>query len=116
MFLAAWRPAGGVIRVVLVDEPTGWRSYFRTDTSASVADILGAVDDRLEITFRECKQAVGAGQQQMRLLWAKIGTFHIYLWTFTMTEAWARGRKSEELVDRSAAPSEPRGQTAGVAS
>src|SRR5262249_3287465 len=25
-FLATWRPAGGVIRVVLVDEPTGWRA------------------------------------------------------------------------------------------
>ena len=63
-FLATWRPAGGVIRVVLVDEPTGWRAYFCTDTSASVADILGAVADRfsLEITFRECKQVVGAGQ------------------------------------------------------
>ena len=24
-FLATWRPAGGAIRVVLVDEPTGWR-------------------------------------------------------------------------------------------
>src|SRR3954447_21413735 len=64
--LAAWRPAGGAIRVVLVDEPTGWRAYFCTDTSASVADILGVVSDRfsLEITFRECKEVVGAGQQQ----------------------------------------------------
>lgn len=26
VFLAAWRPAGGVSRVVLVDEPTGWRA------------------------------------------------------------------------------------------
>ena len=62
-FLATWRPAGGVIRVVLVDEPTGWRAYFCTDTSASVADILGMVADRfsLEITFRECKQIVGCG-------------------------------------------------------
>ena len=62
-FLATWRPAGGAIRVVLVDEPTGWRAYFCTDTSASVADILGMVADRfsLEITFRECKQVVGAG-------------------------------------------------------
>ena len=31
-FLATWRPAGGAIRVVLVDEPTGWRAYFCTDT------------------------------------------------------------------------------------
>jgi hypothetical protein len=105
-FLATWRPAGGLIRVVLVDEPTGWRAYFCTDPSASVADILGMVADRfsLEITFRECKQLVGAGQQQVRFLWANVGAFHVCLWTFTMTEAWAWGRKDEELVDRSASP------------
>jgi hypothetical protein len=105
-FLATWRPAGGPIRVVLVDEPNGWRAYFSTDTSASVADILTAVADRfsLEITFRECKQIVGAGQQQVRFLWANVGAFHVCLWTFTMTEAWAWGRKDEELVDRSASP------------
>jgi hypothetical protein len=105
-FLATWRPAGGVIRVVLVDEPTGWRAYFCTDASASVADILGMVADRfsLEITFRECKQVVGAGQQQVRFIWANIGAFHVCLWTYTMTEAWAWGRKDEELVDRSASP------------
>jgi hypothetical protein len=105
-FLATWRPAGGAIRVVLVDEPAGWRAYFCTDTEASVADILGMVADRfsLEITFRECKQVVGAGQQQVRFLWANIGAFHVCLWTYTMTEAWAWGRKAEELVDRSASP------------
>ena len=81
--------------MVLVDEPTGWRAYFCTDTSASVADILGTVADRfsLEITFRECKQVVGAGQQQVRFIWANVGAFHVCLWTFTMTEAWAWGRK-----------------------
>src|SRR5829696_63784 len=104
--LATWRPAGGAIRVVLVDEPTGWRAYFCTDTSASVTDILTAVGDRfsLEITFRECKQIVGAGQQQVRFIRANVGAFHICLWTFTMTEAWAWGRKDEELVDRSGSP------------
>src|SRR3954452_7851626 len=52
-FLATWRPAGGVIRVVLVDEPTGWRAYFCNDPEASVAAILGAVANRfsLEIAF-----------------------------------------------------------------
>jgi hypothetical protein len=90
-FLATWRPAGGPIRVVLVDEESGWRAYFCTDLSASVADILGAVADRfsLEISFRECKQVVGAGQQQVRFLWASVGAFHVCLWAFTMTEAWA---------------------------
>jgi hypothetical protein len=105
-FLATWRPAGGVIRVVLVDEPTGWRAYFCTDPSASVADILTAVADRfsLEITFRDCKEVVGAGQQQVRFIWANVGAFHVCLWTFTMTEAWAWSRPAAELVNRSDSP------------
>jgi DDE superfamily endonuclease len=105
-FLSTWRPAGGVIRVVLVDEPTGWRAFFCTDPEASVADILTAVADRfsLEITFRDCKEIVGAGQQQVRFIWANIGAFHICLWTFTMTEAWAWCRNADELVDRSNSP------------
>jgi hypothetical protein len=92
--------------VVLVDEPTGWRAFFCTDISASVANIPGAVAARfsLEITFRDCKEIVGAGQQQVRFLWANIGAFQVCLWTFTMTEAWAWGRESEELADRSDSP------------
>src|SRR6185369_7247786 len=74
-FVATWRPAGGAIRVVLVDEPTGWRAYFCTDVSASVADVLETVADRfaLETAFRDCKEVVGAGQQQVRFVWASVG-------------------------------------------
>jgi hypothetical protein len=105
-FLATWKPAGGVIRVVLVDEPTGWRAYFCTDPAATVADILTAVADRssLETTVRECKEIVGAGQQQVRFVWANLGAFHICLWTYTMTEVWAWNRPASELVDRTPSP------------
>jgi hypothetical protein len=105
-FLATWRPAGGLIRVVLVDEPEGWVAFFCTDPNASVAEILATVADRfaLETTFRDCKEIVGAGQQQVRFVWANIGAFHICLWTFTMTEAWAWSRPEDELVDRRASP------------
>jgi hypothetical protein len=105
-FLATWRPAGGLIRVVLVDEPSGWRAYFCTDPAASVADILGCVADRfsLETTFRDCKEVVGAGQQQVRFVGASVGSFHVCLWAFTLTEAWAWGRAQGRLVDRSASP------------
>jgi len=105
-FLATWKRAGGAIRVVLVDEPTGWRAYFCTDPSAAVADILTTVADRfsLEIAFRDCQEVVGAGQQQVRFLWANIGAFHLCLWTFTMTGAWAWSRSEEDLVDRSVSP------------
>jgi hypothetical protein len=105
-FVATWRPAGGAIRVVLVDEPAGWRAYFCTDVEATVADILGAVADRfsLETAFREVKQVVGAGQQQVRHVWASVGSFLTCLWTYTMTEAWAWCRPEEALVDRTASP------------
>lgn len=99
-FCVTWRPAGGVIRVVLVDEPAGWVAFFCTDANASVADILGLVADRfsLESAFRDVKEVVGAGQQQVRFVWASVGSFHVCLWTFVMTEAWAWNREAEELV------------------
>ena len=106
-FLATWRPVGGVIRVVLVDEPTDWVAFFCTDPRATVADILGLVADRfsLETCFRDCKEIVGAGQQQVRHVWASVGSFHVCLWAFTMTEAWAWNRSEEELVaHRSTSP------------
>jgi hypothetical protein len=100
-FEATWRPVGGVIRVVLVDEPDGWRAFFCTDPQAAVADILGLVADRfsLETCFRDLKQVVGAGQQQVRNLWANVGAFHLCLWVFTMTECWAWERSEEDLVE-----------------
>ena len=105
-FVATWRPAGGAIRVVLVDEPTGWRAYFCTDPAASVADVLELIADRfsLETAFRDLKEVVGAGQQQTRFVWARVGSFHVCCWAFTMTEAWAWGRPSNELTNRSDSP------------
>ncbi len=105
-FLATWRPAGGLIRVVLVEESTGWVAFFCTDPEANVAAILSAVADRftLETAFRDCKEVVGAGQQQVRLVGASLGAFHLCLWTYTMTEAWAWTRAAEDLVDRSGSP------------
>ena len=83
-FVATWRPAGGAIRVVLVDEPTGWVAFFCTDVSASVADILSTVANRfsLEITFREahpvfqgdeCKTEAPALQSRPRRLPDRFG-------------------------------------------
>jgi hypothetical protein len=105
-FVATWRPAGGAIRVVLVDEPQGWVAFFCSDPDASVTDVLELVADRftLETAFRDLKEVVGAGQQQTRFVWASVGAFHVCCWTFTMTEAWAWGRPSGELKDRSASP------------
>jgi len=106
-FEATWRPAGGAIRVVLVDEPKGWVAFFCTDTTATVADILGLVADRfsLETCFRDLKQVVGAGRQQVRGVASNVGCFHLCAWAFTLTEVWAWNQKAEELVaHRSASP------------
>lgn len=104
-FVATWRPAGGAIRVVLVDEPKGWVAFFCSDPTAGVADILGNVSGRfsLEVTFRDLKDVVGAGQQQVRRVRASVGGFHVCLWAFTMTEAWAWGRDAAGLVGHRAA-------------
>ena len=45
-FLATWRPAGGVIRVVLVGRGKEWAAFFCTEPGASAADVLTAVADR----------------------------------------------------------------------
>ncbi|MCA1836780.1 MAG: transposase [Actinobacteria bacterium] len=106
-FAATWQPAGGVIRVVLLDEPTGWVAFFCTDVNASVGDILGLVADRfcLETAFRDVKEVVGAGQQQVRFVWASVGSFHLCLWSFTLSELWAWHRPASALVaHRSASP------------
>ena len=99
-FVATWRPAGGAIRVVLVDEPKGWVAFFCTDPSATAADVLESVANRfsLETCFRDLKDVVGAGSQQVRRLKASVGAFHVCLWAFTATEAWAWGRADADLV------------------
>lgn len=105
-FLATWRPAGGVIRVVLVKETDGWFAFFCTDPNATPAEILGMVADRnsLEQTFKDVKETGGAGQQQVRNLHTSIGAWHLNLWAYTLTELWAWDKPKEELVDRSRSP------------
>jgi hypothetical protein len=105
-FEATWRPAGGLIRVVLVQERHDWVAFFCTDPQARVSDILGAVAARfsLETAFRDVKQVEGAGQQQVRKLSANVGAFQVCLWSYTLTEAWAWGKKLAELADRGGRP------------
>jgi hypothetical protein len=110
--LATWRPAGGVIRVVLGKEEHGWLGYFGTDPKASVQDILEAAAGRtaIEQTFKEVKEGEGAGPQQLRPWRANLGAFHGCLWGYTAVEWWAWDRPSGELCDRSDSPwdTEPR--------
>jgi hypothetical protein len=105
-FVATWRPAGGPIRVVLVKESHGWLAFFCTDPAATVTDVLTAAADRftIETAFRDVKEVVGAGRQQVRFIGASVGAFHLCLWVFTLTEAWAWSRPDAQLMHRSASP------------
>lgn len=105
-FLATWKPAGGLIRVVIVREEDGWRAYFCTKAEATVAEVLEAVADRgaLEETNKDVKEIWGADQQQVRNLSANVGCFNLNGWMYSLVEAWAWGRPDEELVDRSHSP------------
>ena len=101
-FLATWRPAGGVIRVVIVREETGWLAYFCTDPTVSAADVLEMMAGRtaIEQTFKDVKEVWGAGQQQVRDVYASIGALAVNLIGYSLVEAWAWLRSVEELVAR----------------
>lgn len=106
-FLATYKPAGGLIRVVLVREEDGsWRAYFCTDPAATVAQILEAVADRsaIEQNFHDLKEIHGAGEQQLRCYWANVAAYHLTMWCHTLIEMWAWRRPKEELCDRSDRP------------
>jgi hypothetical protein len=105
-FLATYRPAGGVIRVVLVKEEHGWVAFFCTDPDATVEQILEAFADRatIEQNFHDQKEVWGTGQQQVRNIWTNVGVFHLNLWLHTLVELWAWHKPHAELCDRSASP------------
>jgi hypothetical protein len=105
-FLATYPPVGGVIRVVLVSEPDGWVAYFATDPDLSVASILETVADRsaLEQVFHDVKEVHGAGQQQLRHVWANVGAWNLIGWWHTLVELWAWDRPKSRLCDRSDSP------------
>jgi len=105
-FLATWKPAGGVIRVVIVKEEDDWLPYFSVDPEVTAVEILEAMADRNaeEQTFKDVKEVWGAGQQQVRNVHSNEGCFNLNLWMYSLVEAWAWGQAEEEVVDRSASP------------
>lgn len=105
-FLATYRPAGGLIQVVLIKEKKGWVAFFCTDARAEAAAVLEAVADRaaIEQVFHDIKEVHGAGQQQLRHYWANVAAYNLNLWLYTLIELWAWGKSQKELVDRSGSP------------
>jgi DDE superfamily endonuclease len=105
-FLATYPVVGGIIRVVLVREDDGWVAFFCTDATASVAQILQAVADRsaIEQDFHDVKEVHGAGQQQVRHIFANVAVFNLNLWLHTLVEFWAWPQSATKLRDRRASP------------
>jgi hypothetical protein len=105
-FLATYHPAYGLIRVVIVKEPKGPQYFFCTDPAAGVPEILEAFADRpaIEQDFHDLKEVWGAGQQQLRDLWANVGAYHLNLWIHSLVELWAWTRSKAALCDRRACP------------
>jgi DDE superfamily endonuclease len=117
-FLATYKPVGGVIRVVLVREVDRWVAYFSTDPELSVATILETVADRsaLEQVFHDVKEVHGAGQQQLRHVWANVGAWNLIGWWHTLVELWAWERPESRSCDRSGSPPIARESLSGVTS
>jgi hypothetical protein len=106
-FLATWRPAGGVVRVVILKEDDGsWRAFLCTKADADVVEIVQAVLDRwsIEQDFHDLKEVEQIEEVQLRRVWSNVGAFNLSLWVHTLTEVWAWGRSAEALTDRSDRP------------
>ena len=94
------------MRVVLVREEHGWFAWFCSDPIARVREILEMVADRaaIEQDYHDLKEVHGAGQQQLRNVWANIGSFNLLLWLHTLVELWAWNLPHEQLCDRRRSP------------
>jgi hypothetical protein len=105
-FPATYKPAGGLIRVVLVREEDGWVAFFCTDPQASVTAILEAAADRaaVEQDFHDLKEVHGVGQAQVRNYWANVAAYHLGLWLHTVIELWSWAKSHKRLVQRGPSP------------
>ena len=106
-FLATWEPAGGVVRVVIIQEDDGsWRAFLCTDPEASVEEVVQATLDRwaIEQNFHDLKEVEGIEQVQLRRVWSNVGAMNLNLWVHSLAELWGWNRPAAELSDRSASP------------
>jgi hypothetical protein len=105
-FLATYKPARGVIRVVIVKEKDGYEFFFCTDPEATPREIVQTFADRssIEQDFHDVKEIWGAGQQQVRNIWTNIAVFNLNLWVHTLVECWAWNKPVDQIRDRSASP------------
>lgn len=105
-FLATYRPADGIIRVVIVNEEHGCEFFFCTEPGATPREIIETFADRaaIEQNFHDVKEVWGAGQQQVRNIWTNVAVFNLNLWVHTLVECWAWNKPAEEIRDRVDSP------------
>jgi hypothetical protein len=106
-FLATWRPAGGLVRVVILKEEDGsWRAFLCTEAEADVEAIVQAIHDRwaIEQNYHDLKEVEGIEQVQLRRVWSNVGALNLSLWVHALIEVWAWGRPESSLSDRSDRP------------
>jgi hypothetical protein len=105
-FLATYRPAGGVIRVVIVEEDNDWFPFFSTDPKLTAVEIIEAFADRatIEQDFHDVKEVWGTGQQQVRNIWTNVAVYHLNLWMHTLVELRSWNLSHAQLCDRSTSP------------
>lgn len=105
-FLATYRPADGLIRVVIVKEDRGCQFFFCTDPEATPGEIIETFADRaaIEQDFHDVKEVWGAGQQQVRNIWTNVAAYNLNLWVQTLVECWAWNKPVEEIRNRQDSP------------
>jgi len=106
-FLATWRPAGGLVRVVILKEDDGsWRAFLCTDAGAGVEAIVQVIHDRwaIEQNYHDLKEVERIEEVQLRRVWSNVGALNLSLWVHTLIEVWAWGRPESALSDRSDRP------------
>lgn len=105
-FVATYRPAGGVIRVVIVKEQHGCEFFFSTDANVTAREIVETMADRssIEQDFHDVKEVWGTGQQQVRNIWTNIAVYNLNLWVHTLLECWAWSKPAEAIRDRNDSP------------
>jgi len=105
-FLATYRPANGLIRVMIVKEDHGCEFFFCTDPDATPREIIETFADRaaIEQDFHDVKDVWGAGQQQVRNVWTNVAVYNLNLWAQTLVESWAWNKPAEEIRDRDDSP------------
>lgn len=106
-FLATWRPAGGVVRVVILKEEDGkWRAFLCSDAGARVEEIVQVIVDRwaIEQNYHDLKEVERVGEVQLRRVWANVGAMNLGMWVHTLIEVWAWGRSEESLSARGERP------------